>query len=390
MVTRDPWADERALDLFAGPGGWSVACAELGIGEFGVEWDREAARTAVLAGHHRHVGDVRRFEPNANEFDGVIASPPCQTFSRAGRGSGRDALDDLLATVPLVAAGADPSDALADIAGVYIDEWPLGIAFDTPVVHDERSVLVLEPLRVIRQTMPTWVALEQVPSVLPLWNAYAVELTLLGYHAWTGILTAEAYGVPQTRRRAILIASRTRQVRTPRQTHSRYHAGDPARIDPGLPRWVSMAEALSWGMTERPYVTVAAGTASGGTDPQALGGSAARATVQREVDAGRWRPKFRDLSGSPFDPTWPEHRPSTTVQGRDTIAHPGQTRNATNASSKSRNDGVRVTVAEAGILQGFPRAYPWAGGRTSKFQQIGDAIPPPFAAAILREATGLP
>lgn len=376
----------RVLDLFAGPGGWSEACATLLEPEVGIEWDLDAVQTARAAGHYRIHGDVRHVDPPPGAFDGLLASPPCQTFSRAGRGSGTLAVDDLLAALPLVADGVRPLDALTEVSGTRVDETPLGFTWDAPVVHDERSALVLEPLRVIRRLRPRWLALEQVPAVLPIWQAYATQLELLGYRTWTGILTAEAYGVPQTRRRAILLANANRSVYTPPPTHSRYYAGEPTRLDEGVLPWISMADALSWGMTSRPYVTVAAGTSAGGTDPQVLGGSAARAVVIGERDAGRWVPRFREATRTPYDPRWPEFRPSTTVQGRDTIAHPGPTWNRDNGSSKSRNDGVRVTVAEAGILQGFPADYPWSGGITSKYQQVGDAIPPPLAEAIIEAA----
>jgi DNA (cytosine-5)-methyltransferase 1 len=53
--------------------------------------------------------------------------------------------------------------------------------------------------------------------------------------------------------------------------------------------------------------------------------------------------------------------------------------------SWAREDGLRLTAAEAGLLNGFPMDYPWQGSRTSQFQQAGDVVSPPVAAHILRE-----
>src|SRR5690242_13151394 len=90
---------QTALDLFAGAGGWSLACQRLGIDETGVEIMPAAVETRAVAGFKTHeVGDVWEFDfPSARgAYAGLIASPPCQTFSSAGKGAGRKALDDVL------------------------------------------------------------------------------------------------------------------------------------------------------------------------------------------------------------------------------------------------------------------------------------------------------
>lgn len=127
-------------------------------------------------------------------------------------------------------------------------------------LEDERSGLTLVPLHYIYWHKPRFVVLEQVPAVLPIWAAYAEMMRgwQEPYSVWTGYLHSEQYGVPQTRKRAYLIARLDGQEATPPPpTHSKYHQRTPAKLDPDVLPWVSMTEALSDWQDDRLYASAA-------------------------------------------------------------------------------------------------------------------------------------
>lgn len=256
----------RAVDLFAGPGGWDVAAGGLDILTIGIEHDRAACATRAAAGHLTLRADVSQYDPRRFiGFDGLIASPPCPTFSAAGKGSGTAELSHLLACIR---------------AGEWSDPWGF-YQWDDP-----RTPLVMEPLRWAEAIRPRWIALEQVPAVLPVWEVTAEVLRSWGYATWTGVLNAADYGVPQTRKRAILTASLDRLVERPAPTHARNP--QPSLWTDTPEPWISMAEALGWGMTERPMPTVTGGgCAAGGPEPIARGG---RALLEKERGGASWLP----------------------------------------------------------------------------------------------------
>jgi DNA (cytosine-5)-methyltransferase 1 len=225
----------KALDLFAGTG-WGVACRRLGIKESGVEIMPEAVATRTANGMETIYNDVwdglqltaEQHRAQYGSYGLLIASPPCQTFSLAGKGAGRDALNDVLEAIELHAY--KDADALLRFGAK----------------HDPRTALVLTPLAYVWRDRPRIVALEQVPTVLPVWEACAEVMREWGYEVETAVLNAEQYGVPQTRKRAILVARRGGPVSLPTPTHSRYYSRTPGKLDPGVKKWVSMAEALGW------------------------------------------------------------------------------------------------------------------------------------------------
>jgi DNA (cytosine-5)-methyltransferase 1 len=203
----------------------------LGMTALGIEMDQWACATSRAAGHACLQTDVTTLDPG--EFSpvwGVIGSPPCQAYSTAGKGLGRADKPLVIACAHELAAGNDSRPGRLAECG------------------DPRSLLTVEPLRFALALRPRWIALEQVPAVLELWTIFAGLLAAHGYSTATGILSAERYGVPQTRKRAFLIASLDGPVALPAPTHRSYNPrrqevpDDEAALLP----WVSMAEALGW------------------------------------------------------------------------------------------------------------------------------------------------
>ncbi|MET1062465.1 MAG: DNA cytosine methyltransferase [Aeromicrobium sp.] len=326
----------HVLDMFAGPGGWDEGLRLLDIhGVLGLEMDPDACATAIAAGFMREQCDIRDVDPSRfRGIVGLLASPPCQTFSAAGKSEGQASLDDLCRALKLVADGMPCAEAAVTCG---LD------------AGDPRSTLVLEPMRFIRVLRPNWIAFEEVVPVLPVWEAYADLLSEMGYSTWAGILNAADYGVPQSRKRSFMLASLDGQVRPPVPTHSR-------EADWGLfderEQWVTMADALGWGPEEC-----------------------------REHNLNAPVPAH-DAEAA----LWPLGRPATTVVRSfrpDVIAAPGF-RQAGDPSRQNAPGSIGVTPEQMCVLQGIRPDYPFtAKGETKRLSLIGAILPPPWAAAIL-------
>lgn len=409
------------LDLFAGPGGWTHALTVLGSQDVGLEWDEWACKTRAAAGQLTIRTNVAAYPvwPFTGRTIGLIASPPCQAWSMAGKRLG-------LLDQPLV------HQAVADLAAGQDTRAKLLAS-----CRDARSLLAAEPMRYLHALNtvgePEWTVMEEVPDVLPLWRQYAQTLRTWGFSTWAGILNAADYGVPQTRRRAILLASRVRTALPPEPTHAPF-AEPETLFGPGRGKWVSMAQALGWGATNRPVPTVCAGGGPGGGPEPFPSGSRKSLTDAR--DRGTWllhtgrdqRPDGTRQTTSPH--TRPAPALTTKSGGQWTVRpHPGTTQppdgtggrrwllrsnNQTNATVRGADEpagtlffghranectwvaeppghsddtataeAVRITAQEAGVLQSFPADYPWAGNKGQQFSQIGNAVPPRLAAHVL-------
>lgn len=373
MILRD------VVELFAGPGGWSegLRSAAPAVRSIGLEWDENACATARAAGHERVLCDVSSASPPDYlelGVEGLIASPPCQGFSLAGSGEGRRDSEMLLDSILECNTTSDVEEIIA-----YLSKH----------MRDPRSILVLEPLRWALTLRPEWMAWEQVPAVLPIWSACATVLSRSGYSTDTGILNSEQFGVPQTRRRAILVARLDGQASLPLPTHSKFHSRTPERMDRGVLPWVSMSEALGW---ESDYAVQRSNYSKGGKpgSTAAQRGRTERTGLQPSVTMTSkgfsWAPteagknmgsgmvkRHGDRPGRSVD------SPSFTVRASAGGTEPG------GFVWKNGEHRRKVTVREAGLIQTFPADYPWQGGRMAQYRQVGDAVPPLLAQRIIEQ-----
>jgi DNA (cytosine-5)-methyltransferase 1 len=301
---------------FAGIG-WTEALVGLGLSDIGLELNTAACQTRRGAGHATVQCDVTQYPtwPFKGRTTGKIDSPPCPGFNKSGKKLG-------LLDLPLV------HQAIEDLSRGKDTRAAIGAA-----CRDERSILTAEPMRWHYDLMPEWICMEQVPSVLPVWQQYAEILRRWGYSAVADVLDAADHGLGQTRRRAVLIASRTRSVDLPAPTHG--GLGQPARV--------SMADVVGWGYTRRPAPSVTGGgTYTGGAEPF---GNGTRQAMKRHIGTPAWRDR-----GAPH---------------------------------------LRPTVAECAALQGFRPELEFHGGQGQQYLAVGNAVPPPLADAVIRAAAGV-
>jgi DNA (cytosine-5)-methyltransferase 1 len=399
---------KRAVDFFDGCGGMAEGLRLAGYDVVGIENWPIAVASSRVAGHHVIEADIRTLEPRMfAEFDHAHFSPPCTTFSTAGKGAGRAHLDALCEAVKRVMHGE-----------------PHGL--EDP---DETTLLTLEPARFLAEMRPATISFEQVRAVLPVWEAYADALRDLGYSAWVKLISAETLGVPQTRIRAWLGARLDGEARPPVATHSAYYPRSPERLDDGVLPWVSMAEALGWDAGLVAGFPRRADTPSNkATSRVSIDGGDYRSRDLRSCDEpafvltekarswialpGGWNPDLpaTTVAGDPrithrghhdhgsqgrapvassdvrdAYEKWAWKRPATTMVGSfrpDIVAAPGY-RTTGGPSRQNAEGSMKITIEEALILQGFPADYPLQGTRTAQFKQVGNAVPPPVGRAVM-------
>ncbi|MCX5426131.1 DNA cytosine methyltransferase [Streptomyces sp. NBC_00078] len=344
----------RVINLFHGPGGWSVGIRDVlgaNVDMVGVDLDGGAVATAEAAGFEMIRASVTDLDPECPALQwvtGIILSPPCQAFSPAGLRMGRyaSAIELIVSVVRGVGAAAGFL-ALVDAEGRDAGNAPRSgeswedVRAPLAELDDPRAGLMAEvvvwPLAMLaRGGSVEWVAVEQ-SSALP----SEIERGLINEFVQAGWGTVEAetldavrYGAASHRKRRFLTAHRTR---------SPFVSVHPTEAFPVT----TFAECAGW---ER--------------------GRSVNTRGQRGIDPKTGRPK----GGNAFS----ADRPSTCVT-------------ATAYGWKDDESGEKVTQATIGRLVGFPGDYPWkhvgrGAGIRNRAQQAADAVCPMVAAAIIGRA----
>lgn len=312
----------KVLELFAGAGGAALGLSAAGFHHLGcIERDADACATLRAAGLPAVEGDVRDkslYSPQWKHCDLLWASFPCQCWSKAGKRLG-------------------PND---DRNG-----WPW-------------TVDAIDEMR------PTWFAAENVIGLIQhksgcddgcmgpelCGRAYFDRVILKQLRerfAWVGwqVLNASSFGVPQHRRRVIIIAG-PHAVRWPESTHF-----DPKTL-PQLDLF-------------------------GGKKQQWK-------TLGDVADPARAPSKGGPLAGSePWRLDIPSQAVSATGEWRGSGegGSPHKMQRAADALFLATGR-TRLTIEECAKLQDFPTGHPFQGTKTSRYNQIGNAVPPKLSEVV--------
>ncbi len=226
--------------------------------------------------------------------------------------------------------------------------------------------------------LPEYVFIENVPGMQriqrsgPLYSFQAL-LRKLGYQFECAIVPALWYGVPQTRERLVLVASRNSSIKIPMPTHG---PGGTYGAYTTVGDWIRNIPEISAGQTHF-------------ADPDHVAAKLSAINLQRiratPEGGGRgdwpqdlWLECHKTYSGHSDvygRLAWDKQAAGLTTRcisySNGRFGHPSQDR--------------AISVREAACLQTFPRDYRFVGSLTSKARQIGNAVPPKMAEVFGRE-----
>ena len=239
-------------------------------------------------------------------------------------------------------------------------------------VADERNSLLVAFTRLAAELSPDAVVIENVPELLTdrYWNyvvAVRHNLERAGYYVHVGFHDTAGFGVPQNRFRALILAMKSpfappvpfldgNNFRTVRDAIGSLEPLAAGARDPRDAMHYTVKHKQSTIETIK-QVPVDGGSLPIGFGPECL----------RRAHLKSGKRVYEDIYGRL---AWDKPAITITAHGRNPASgrfvHPEQHRG--------------LSVREAALLQGFPSDYHFVGSLDSCFRQIGNAVPPAFAA----------
>lgn len=240
---------------------------------------------------------------------------------------------------------------------------------------DGKWGLLYQFARLAEETSPDVITMENVPTVAKhaVFHDFVDTLKRLGYNVWFDVIDSSHYGVPQMRRRMVLLASKHGEIKMIEPTHTKPKSVReaigrlrPLRAGEAAPKdKLHVTSTLSEKNLQRIKVSKPGGTWRDW--PQHLVADCHRAETGRTYPGVYGRME------------WNKPAPTMTTQcygfGNGRFGHPEQDR--------------AISLREAAILQSFPRDYafvPKDGEVSFKVlgRLIGNAVPVDLGRAIAR------
>lgn len=314
------------IDLFCGAGGLTQGLIQEGVD--------------VVAGIDVDAACKHPFEANnsAKFIQGDVAEVPAEQIR------------DLFGTAKTrILAGCAPCQPFSTYSQRY------------ETVGTPRWGLLYHFARLVKTAEPELVTMENVPSVMKhdVYKDFVSTLKNLGYHVWSHVVDCTEYGLPQRRRRTVLLASRSGPIELISPTHEkavtvREAIGGMPALDQGGTcgsDTLHTVAKLSDLNLERIRVSKPGGTWRDW--PSYLVAECHRR------DSGRTYPGVYGRMN------WDEPSPTLTTQfygfGNGRFGHPEQDR--------------AISLREGAILQGFPASYSFVpDGAPIHFKTLGRLI----------------
>ena len=333
----------KVIDLFAGCGGLTLGFKRAGFEPvLAIEKEPDFARTYIENfGDHCIAGEIERVVAGNNipKADVVVGGPPCQGFSNL--------------------TGNKKSDPRRKLWQFYMDI----------VEMSECQVFVVE-------NVPNFLSSSEGVGIVRRAKA-------LGFYIGEdskGLLLASNFGVPQNRRRAIIIGSKLGPVALPQPSpKKKVTVRQALKGIPARPTHYELPQTVD-GFVESPELHIGRRPTDVSLQRYRLipeGGN--RFDLQRlapELTPGCWIRKTKggtDLFGRlEWDsPARCTIRCEFYKPEKGRYLHPSENR--------------PITHWEAARLQTFPDDFRWFGSKIRIAIQIGNAVPPVFAEVIARQ-----